>query len=188
MAAFSEKGYSATRVEEVARRAGVSKGLLYLYFRTKEDLFKSVIRSFVQPKVATLTGIVGDWDDSVEAFFRGPFLDFIRTLPKSRARVIVRLMVSEGHKHPDLVAYYWDNVVAPGLDAMRGLIARGVASGEFRPNALQEFPHLVVSPIIFSAIYKLVFDRHQALDTDRLLECHIDILLCYLKAAGDSPQ
>lgn len=186
LAAFSEKGFAATKVEEVARRAGVSKGLLYLYFKTKEDLLKAVIRSFVQPRVAELTDIVTQWDGTSADFLRGPFLSFIRSLPASPAKVIVRLMVSEGHKHPDVVAFYWNNVISEGLAALRQLLARGVARGEFRHNALDEFPHLIASPVIFSLLYKLLFERYQTLDTDRMLEVHIDILLTYLKSDGDS--
>lgn len=185
LAAFSEKGFAATKVEDVAKRAGVSKGLLYLYFRTKEDLLKAVIRSFVQPRVAELTDIVAKWDGTSEEFLRGPFLGFIQGLPASPARVIVRLMVSEGHKHPDVVAYYWDNVISEGLAALRQLVARGVSRGEFNENALDEFPHLIAAPVIFSLVYKLVFERQQSLDTDRMLEVHVDILLNYLISGGE---
>jgi AcrR family transcriptional regulator len=75
LAAFAEKGYAATRVDDVARRAGVSKGLLYLYFKTKEDLFKAVIRSFVVPKIDELTAIIDSSELTSEEFLRGPFLD-----------------------------------------------------------------------------------------------------------------
>jgi len=185
LAAFSEKGFAATKVEDVAKRAGVSKGLLYLYFKTKEDLLKAVIRSFVQPRVAELTDVVARWDGTSEEFLRGPFLAFIQSLPASPAKVVVRLMVSEGHKHPDVVAYYWDNVISEGLAVLRQLIARGVSRGEFNENALDEFPHLIAAPVIFSLVYKLVFEGHQSLDTDRMLEIHIDILLSYLKSGGE---
>ena len=81
LAAFAEKGYAATKVDEVAKRAGVSKGLLYLYFKTKEDLFKAVIRSFVVPKIDELTAIIDSSELSSEEFLRGPFLDFVRPSP-----------------------------------------------------------------------------------------------------------
>ena len=81
LAAFAENGYAATRVDDVAKRAGVSKGLLYLYFKTKEELFKAVIRSFVAPKVRELSAIVDASDLSAEEFMRVPFLAMIKTLP-----------------------------------------------------------------------------------------------------------
>ena len=179
-AAFAEKGYAATRVEEVARRAGVSKGLLYLYFRTKEELFKAVVRSFVVPRVDALTAAIDASDLSVEEFLRGPFLAFAKKLPGSPVAVVIRLMIAEGPKHPDLVRFYWDNVISRGLAMIDGLMERGVASGEFRRTAVNDLPHLVIMPVVFSVIFKLLFDE-QSLDTDAVIEAHIDILIEHMK-------
>lgn len=179
-AAFAEKGYAATRVEEVAKRAGVSKGLLYLYFRTKEELFKAVVRSLVMPRIDALNASIDASGLSAEAFLRGPFLDFVRTLPGSPVAVVIRLMIAEGPKHPDLVQFYWDNVVSRGLAIIRALLERGVANGEFRRTRVNEFPHLVIMPVVFSVIFKLLFEE-QTLDTDALIETHIDLLLAHMK-------
>ena len=89
MHTFAEKGYASTRVEEVARRAGVSKGLLYLYFKTKEDLFKAVIRSFVSPRLDALIDMIETTELSAEAFLRGPFLEFAKSVPHTPARMLV---------------------------------------------------------------------------------------------------
>ncbi len=175
--AFAENGYSATRVTDVAKRAGVSKGLLYLYFRTKEELFKAVVKSVVTPRLDALLQAIDETELSAEAYLRGPFLDFARKLPRSRARLLVRLLIAEGPKHPDLMAWYWENVVAHGLAAVRTLVRRGVAAGEFRPSALEEFPHLLVAPVLFSAAWVSVFEPQHKLDTDRFIEAHIDFLL-----------
>ena len=181
VAEFSEKGYTATRVDDVAKRAGVSKGLLYLYFRTKEELFKSVVRSFIEPRVDALRSEIVETDLSAEEFLRGPFLQFVKILPHSPARVLLRLMISEGPKHPDLTAYYWDHVVSVGLDALRQLLRKGVNSGEFRTSALEQFPHLIMSPVLFSIMYSIVFDEHETLDTDRMLEAHVELIVHSLK-------
>ncbi|MDZ7643146.1 MAG: TetR/AcrR family transcriptional regulator [Woeseiaceae bacterium] len=177
MAEFAENGYDATPVEAVARRAGVSKGLLYLYFRTKEELFKAVVRSVVSPRIDRLVASIEDTHISVEAFLRGPFLDTARELPRSRARHFIRLMIAEGPKHPDLTEWYWRNVVSKGLGALETLIARGVERGELRPSALQRFPQLLLSPVMLSVIWTLIMQRHQPLDTDAFIEAHIDLVL-----------
>ena len=182
LATFAEKGYAATRVDDVARRAGVSKGLLYLYFKTKEELFKAVIRGFVVPKVAELSDVVEESELSAGEFIRGPFLTMLKSLPDSPVKVMVRLMFAEGHKHPDLVAFYWENVVKPALGMMQMLLARGVANGEFRKTAVNECPQLLASPVIFSVFWNQVFGGHQQLDTDRLIETHIDAMLNYVAA------
>ena len=181
LAAFAEKGYAATKVDEVAKRAGVSKGLLYLYFKTKEDLFKAVIRSFLSPRIDALISNIEETDLSAEEFLRGPFLAFARSLPKSPAKILVRLMIAEGPKHPDLVEWYWDNVVSRALAALRTLIERGVDNGEFRESAVNEFPQLLVTPVFFSMIFTIVFKQQMNLDTDRFIEAHIEMVLDSIK-------
>ena len=181
LAAFAEKGYAATRVDEVAKRAGVSKGLLYLYFKTKEDLFKAVIRSFLSPRIDALISNIEETELSAEEFLRGPFLAFARSLPRSPAKILVRLMIAEGPKHPDLIAWYWDNVVSRALAALHSLIERGVDNGEFRESALNEFPQLLVTPVLFSVVWLNIFQPHSSLDTDRFIEAHVEMVLDSIK-------
>ena len=180
-AAFAEKGFTATKVEEVAQRAGVSKGLLYLYFKTKEELFKAVIRSVVAPRVDELTRTLDSSDLSAEAFIRGPLLTFMQRLPGSPASVVIRLMISEARKHPDLVDYYWDNVASRGLAALRQLVDRGVENGEFRESVVNELPQLFVAPVMMSIVWGTVF-ADRSLDTDKLIETQVDMILAYIKA------
>ncbi len=181
LATFSENGYSGTKVEEVAKRAGVSKGLLYLYFKTKEELFKAVVRSFVVPRIDALTQIIESSELSSEEFLRGPFLDFAKKIPGSPISVVIRLMIAEGPKHPDLVQFYWDNVVSRGLGAISELLQRGVQTGEFRKSAVTEQPHLFIMPVLFSVIFNLLFDK-QSIDTNHLIETQIDLLITHLKS------
>ena len=180
LAAFAEKGYAATRVDEVARRAGVSKGLLYLYFKTKEELFKAVVRSLVIPRIDALSAAIDTSELSVEEFLRGPFLGFAQKLPGSPVAIVIRLLIAEGPKHPDLVQFYWDNVISRGLATINALLERGVASGEFRRTRVNDMPHLLVMPVVFSVVFKLLFEK-QSLDTDVLIETHVDMLIAYVK-------
>jgi AcrR family transcriptional regulator len=180
-AAFAEKGFTATKVEDVARRAGVSKGLLYLYFKTKEELFKAVIRSVVMPRVDELTRALDSSELGAEDFIRGPMLAFMKRLPGSPASVVIRLMISEAPKHPDLVDFYWDNVASRGLGALRQLLERGVANGEFRESAVNDLPQLFIAPVMMSVVWGIVF-ANRSLDTDKLIETHVDMILAYIKA------
>lgn len=183
LAAFAEKGYAATRVDDVAKRAGVSKGLLYLYFKTKEELFKAVIHSVVVPRIEALATNVDNSEMSAEEFLRGPFLYFVKTLPGSPISTLVRLMIAEGPKHPDLLKYYWENVVSRGLAAITVLLERGVQNGEFRRSVVNDLPHLFVMPVMFSVIFKLLFEEHCP-DTDTLIETQVDMLIAHMK--GDA--
>ena len=178
---FAERGYSGARVEEVAKRAGVSKGLLYLYFRTKEELFKAVVKSVVVRRVDALLEAVATTELSSEAFIRGPLLEFMKQVPGSPIAIVIKLLIAEGHRHPDLVDYYWDNVVAKGLTAISGFIRRGVERGEFRETAVTEMPQVVLAPMMLSMIWRIVFTKRE-LDTDKLMETQIDMILAWIKA------
>ena len=180
-AAFAENGYAATRVEEVAKRAGVSKGLMYLYFKTKEELFKAVIKSVVIRRVDALIASIEETQLSSEEFLRGPMLKFMQRIPGSPVSVVIRLLLSEGPRHPDLVDYYWENVVNKGLTAITRFVERGVERGEFRLSAVNELPQLFLAPVMLSIIWKLLFAT-RSLDTDKLMETQIDMILAYIKA------
>jgi AcrR family transcriptional regulator len=179
--AFAENGYAQTRVEDVAQRAGVSKGLMYLYFRTKEELFKAVIRNVVSRRVDALIRVVEQTELSSEEFIRGPMLDFMKGIPDSRVPVVIRLLLAEAPRHPDLVDYYWENVVSRGLEAIRRFIARGVERGEFRPSAVSDLPHLFLAPMMLSIVWRIMFAK-RTLDTDRLIETQVDMILAHIRA------
>lgn len=178
---FAEKGYAAARVDEVAKRAGVSKGLLYLYFETKEELFKAVIKSVVTRRIDALLLALEKTELSSEEFIRGPLLEFMKQIPGSPVAVVVRLLIAEGQRHPDLVDYYWDNVVSKGLAAISRFIERGVERGEFRDTAVTRLPQLVLSPMMLSMIWRILFAKRE-LDTDRLMETQIEMILAYIEA------
>jgi AcrR family transcriptional regulator len=179
--AFAEKGFAAARVDDVAKRAGVSKGLLYLYFKTKEELFKAVVKSVVIRRVDRLIENVETTELSSEDFIRGPLLSFLQQVPGSPVAIVIRLLISEGPRHPDLLEYYYDNVVAKGLAAISGFVERGVDRGEFRQSVVSDLPHLMLAPVMLSIIWGIIFNDKQ-LDTDKLIETQIDMILAHIKA------
>jgi AcrR family transcriptional regulator len=179
---FAEKGFSATRLEDVAARAKVSKGLPYLYFKTKVELFKAVIRSVISSHFEIIRERMESTDLSVEEFLKGPFLHFIQELPGSKRAFIARLLIAEGYKYPELTQFYYENVISRGLAAMRALIDRGIANGEFKPNPLRDYPQLLVAPVLMAIIWRSLFERHYHVDTDKLLATNIDLLIAAVKA------
>ncbi|NNF39912.1 MAG: TetR/AcrR family transcriptional regulator [Woeseiaceae bacterium] len=184
---FAEQGYAAARVEEVAQRAGISKGLLYRYFETKEELFKAVIRSVVMRRLDALLVAVEETELSSEAFIRGPLLEFMRRVPGSPVAVVIRLLIAEGQRHPDLVEFYWDNVVSKGLATITRLVERGMERGEFRPSAVTDLPQLLVAPVMVAVIWKILFSRHPV-DSDALVETQFDMILAYIRARPEQDQ
>ena len=178
---FAEKGYASARVDEVAKRAGVSKGLTYLYFKTKEELFKAVIRGVAIRRIDALIAAIDRTTLSPEAFLRGPMLEFMKSLPGSRVSVVLRLLVAEGHRHPDLLDYYYENVVGRGIAALGDFLDEGVRRGEFRRTAVNELPQLILAPMVVSVIWKMLFSK-RSLDTDKLMETQMDMVLAHIRA------
>ena len=144
---FATHGYAATKVEDVAARARVSKGLPYLYFKTKEELFKAVVRSVITTHFDAMRERMEKTELSVEAFLKGPFLSFIQELVGSKRAFIARLLIAEGHKHPELTEFYYEQVVSRGIETMTRLIDRGIERGEFKPTPLRDYPQLLFAPV-----------------------------------------
>jgi len=185
---FAAKGFAGTRLEDVAARAGVSKGLPYLYFKTKEELFKAVVKSIVTPAFDAMRNEVETTTLSTEAFLKGPFLAFLQNIVGSRRATIARLLIAEGPKHPELTAFYYEHLLSRGLATLRALIDRGVERGEFRATPLRDFPQLLFAPVLTAILWRALFERHLHLDTDRLLETHIGLLLDAIRAPGAAPM
>ena len=93
-------------------------------------------------------------DLSVEDFLKGPFLHFIQDIVGSRRAFIVRLLIAEGHKHPELTEFSFEVVVSRGMETLQKLIDRGIASGEFRPTRLRDFPQLLIAPVLTAVIWR----------------------------------
>jgi AcrR family transcriptional regulator len=185
---FAAKGYAATKIEDVASRARVSKGLPYLYFKTKEELFKAVVRSVITSHFDVIREKMERTDLPVEAFLKGPFLSFIQELVSSKRAFIARLLIAEGHKHPELTAFYYEQVVSRGIETMTRLIERGIERGEFKPTPLRDYPQLLFAPVLTAIIWRGLFERHRHLDTDGLLKTNIDLLTDAIREPGVAPQ
>ena len=180
---FAEKGFAGARLEDVASRAKVSKGLPYLYFKTKVELFKAVIRSVITSHFEVIREEMETTDLTVEQFLKGPFLHFIQDIVGSRRAFIVRLLIAEGHKHPELTEFYYEVVVSRGMETLQKLIDRGIASGEFRSTRLRDFPQLLIAPVLTAVIWRSLFERYRHLDTDALLATNIELLVEAVKAS-----
>jgi hypothetical protein len=97
------------------------------------------------------------------------------------------LLIAEGPKHPELTAFYYEQVIAKGKETLRAFIDRGVERGEFRPTALRDFPQLIIAPALLAVIWRTLFERHHHLDTNALLKTHIDLILDAIRAPGREP-
>jgi AcrR family transcriptional regulator len=181
LALFVEKGFAATRAEEVAQRAGVSKGTLFLYFESKEELFKAVVRE-------NISGRFGEWNEEMEAF-EGSSADLLRHFMKlwwqrigaTPASGITKLLISEARNFPDLAAFYQQEVIVPGQTLIRRILERGVSRGEFSVPDPEYAVFSVSAPMIFLTMMKhslgACLPRDYALDPERYLASQADVLL-----------
>jgi AcrR family transcriptional regulator len=173
---FSARGFTAARLEDVARRAGVAKGTIYLHFANKETLFQELVRTMLGPLVATLDQLPAA-DLPIRAAVER-FADlFVTGIYGTRRRDVVHLVISEGARFPKLAEFYYREVVERGMTAMRVLFERAIARGEIRHTELARFPQLVVAPGLVAIIWRALFDRFAPLDAAGMMRAHIEILL-----------
>ena len=188
---FVEKGFAATRAEDVAARAGVSKGTLFLYFPSKEELFKAVVRE-------NISGRFSEWNQEFEAF-EGSTADMVRYCIKvwwerignTRASGITKLIISEARNFPDIAAFYQQEVIRPANELIRRILQRGIDRGEFRPMDIEYAVFSLISPMIFMIMMKhslgVCVPAEYPLDPERYLASITDNLLHGLCVRPDAP-
>ena len=172
---FISRGFTATRIDDVARRAGVAKGTIYLHFKDKESMFEELIRTALVPLIGRLHAPPpsgGSVRDAVEAFAR----TFIQEVAATRRGDIVRLIVAEGPRFPSIADFYYREVVSRGLAGMRGLIELAVSRGEIQHKNLARFPQILVAPAIIAVIWQSLFNRHAPLDATEMFRVHLDLI------------
>jgi AcrR family transcriptional regulator len=172
---FIGRGFAATRLDDVAKRAGVAKGTIYLHFKDKEALFEELIRTAIVPlvgRIAPTTNPTGSVRDMIEAFSSA----FIQEVMASRRADIIRLIVAEGPRFPEIADFYYREVVSKGLGRLRALIELGIARGEIRHPELARFPQIVVAPAIVAVIWKSLFENHSPLDALEMFRVHLDLI------------
>jgi AcrR family transcriptional regulator len=172
---FTARGFAATRLDDVAKRAGVAKGTIYLHFADKEALFQDLLRANLVPLLARLATPPTPQTSAREMIEQ--FVDtFVREVIATRRADVIRLVIMEGARFPQLADFHFRAVVEPSLAAMRRMIEHGVARGEIRHAGLARFPFLVVAPALLSIIWQGLFSRSAPLDVQTMLRAHLDLI------------
>jgi AcrR family transcriptional regulator len=172
---FSAQGFAAARLDDVARRAGVAKGTIYLHFRDKEALFQELIRSVLSPLVGTLETVAAA--DAPLAAVAERIVDvFVREVYGTRRKDVIRLIITEGPRFPKLAEFYYREVLSRVIRAVRGLVRHAIDRGEIDSDAILRFPQLLVAPGLVAIIWSGLFDRFEPLDVRALMHAHLDLL------------
>jgi AcrR family transcriptional regulator len=183
---FVERGYAATRLEDVAQRAGVSKGTVYLYFDSKEDLFKAVVRSGIVRAIEDAELQLAGLDEPSAELLRRLFAGWWAHIGSTRLSGIPKLMIAEAQNFPELARFYYAEVVQRGSRLFEQMIARGIARGEFRAVNVDYAARALVAPLIMRTLLQHSFlpcAGPDAFDAPAYFDHTLDLLLDGLRAA-----
>jgi AcrR family transcriptional regulator len=180
---FTERGFSATRLEDVASRAGLSKASIYLYFKDKTSLLMALVQATAGANI--------NLADNMIAQHRGPLAPLLQQLlgfmagriDQSRMPDLMKLVISESRAHPEIGRFYLDNVIGQALPLFQSLIERGIASGEFRAVDPQLTVKCIIGPLVLAALWKSVFVPIGAepINIEDLVRHHADFILRALR-------
>jgi AcrR family transcriptional regulator len=190
---FAERGFAATRLDDVAHRAGVTKGTLYLYFPNKEELFKAVVRQELLPNIARLEALVDEAAEMPAAELLAQMIRGWAEVVPTPVSAIPKIIVGEAGNFPDLARFYNAEVVQRGIGLFRRVIGAGIERGEFHAVDLDSAVRCVVAPLLMAMLWRHSFGRHEAenFDPELLCQTHLQLLLNGLAIqlpSGTSPS
>lgn len=174
---FAEHGFAAAKIDDVAARAQVSKGTVYVYFDTKEALFEAVIRTYILASLEKTIASLSVMDMSHEDRLRYVLKRAYTMLAGSDIRKIIAMLVGEGSRFPQLIKFYHDNVMVRARAMTAGIIRAGIEDGAFRDIPVEKFPQVIVGPGMMGAIWAHHFNHLSPINLDELYDAHIDLLL-----------
>ena len=172
---FTARGYEGARLDDVAKRAGVAKGTIYLYFADKETLFQELVRSMVHPVLGMLEKL-RDVDIPARMLVETLLTTFVREIYGTRRKDIIRLILNEGSRFPAIAEFYYREVIARVLAIVRPIMTRAAERGELPNDALARFPQLIVAPMLVGIMWHALFDKFEPLDVAAMARAHVDIL------------
>ena len=181
---FAAKGFADTRLDDVAARAGVAKGTIYLYVESKQALLEALVRSGIAGPLAAVEAQVLALDAPAETMLRMLFAALHREILGTRRKEIVRLVIAEAGRFPDIAAFYHREVVGRGMALLRRVAERAVERGEFNSDELVRFPQLAIAPAIVALLWANLFERFEPLDAEALFDAHLTLLMRALKGSG----
>lgn len=172
---FAARGFAATRLDDVARRAGVAKGTIYLYFRDKESLFQELVRTMLSPLVGAIEAAPLR-DLPIRAVVEMIVDVFVNEIYATRRKDVIRLIIAEGPRFPKLAEFYYREVIGRVLPIIRARLTLAVERGELAHDALARFPQLLVAPALLAVIWSGLFGRLAPLDARELMHAHLELL------------
>lgn len=173
---FAAQGFAATRLDDVAEKAGVAKGTIYLFFEDKEQLFEQIIIGAAAP-VLEKVKVIADGDSApIDAMLAAMFEVFRTEILGTERREIARLVLTEGGRFPRIAEFYHREIISKMLGIVRLVARRAHERGELSSDAIARFPHLVFAPMVMSLLWQGLFAKVEPLDVKGLLVAHRELL------------
>jgi len=188
LAVFAEKGFAAARLDDIAARAGVSKGTIYLYYSSKEEILRALIKAIPLAMVERVAQLAGAQSGSPEETLRSVLQMIGSAIRDPRLIQFPRLIIGEGGNFPWVAETYRQEVISRGVGVLSGIIRTGVAQGAFRAVDPQHAAFGAISPLLFVAIWRTTFERFDdaPLDAQAFIDQHIDTFVRGIKRGGAS--
>ncbi|MBS0275247.1 MAG: TetR/AcrR family transcriptional regulator [Proteobacteria bacterium] len=188
LACFAEKGFAASRMDDIAERAGVTKGTIYLYFENKEAVFKALVRESIGAQITQVIENIRIYEGSSRDLLRDAVTMIAHFAATSDRVVLPKIIVAEAGNFPELARFYRVEIIDKGLGAMTSVIARGTARGEFRKIEPDHVARILIAPILLSIFWRTTFAQFDAkpYDHQAFLKSHLDILLRGIAADGEA--
>lgn len=186
LAVFGEKGFAGARIEEIAARAGVSKGTLYLYFETKADIFRAVVQDAVKPNIEALERMIVGLDLPFGALVRTLLPRFAEMVTAIPVGTVVKMVVGESRNFPELAKVWHDEIVLKAITLLAGLIARAQEKGELRPGDPRLHAFSIMGPMLMGVLWRETFTPvgGAAIELPALARQHAETVLDGLLTKG----
>jgi AcrR family transcriptional regulator len=177
IAEFAARGFAAARLEDVAKRAGVSKATIYVYYKDKEALFEACMRLQVAPLLQNAGALVDMFPGPTDELIRLLITTIYKNLVNSDAKELIRIVIAESENFPFLAEMHHRETVSKGKAILTRIVERGIARGEFRQGPYAKAPMVIAGAAIMATIWSLVFQRIDPMDFDDVMNAHIDLVL-----------
>jgi AcrR family transcriptional regulator len=174
---FSKHGFAAARLDDVANKAGVAKGTLYLYFPDKEALFEELLLSLAQPVLRRLEALSLDSSQPADLVLQRILQLFQEEVLGSNREWLLRLIITEGPRFPKIAEFYHREIVSKGREIIRKIATRGFERGELPTDAIAKFPQLFFAPLLTALVWRSLFSQFDPLDVKAMLESHRKLML-----------
>ena len=179
LAVFVERGFAGTRLEQVAERAGVSKGTLYLYFDSKTALLQEAIRAAVLPNVLQAEAVAQGYQGPSAVLIRTILSRMATTMIETDLGAVLKLVIAEAGNFPELAKFYYTEIIARGFRLFGGILARGIERGEFRPLDIEDTVRLTIGPMLVGVVWRHTFEGPAGapLDVKKFVDNHLETRL-----------